>query len=239
MIPRRTFLFGAGAAPLFAAGFWKKKKFPDWTEEEVRQMLSDSPWAKPVRVTVRVDSPPDRGPVTWKDLGIPGSGGTPTVPGGSPVGGIGAPPKKKQVHAAVTIRWASALPVKQAQMVRKYGAEAQSSFEARRFLERQESHYIIEVIGLPPILAYRGADFLADQLKRSSMLIPRGKKPILARYVEIPPFGAYLSITYRFPRTTPIVLADKEVEFFTDAGMVKLKKKFSLPSMLFEGGLAL
>lgn len=239
MISRRVFILAAGGAPLVAADFWEKKKFPDWSEEEIRQMLGDSPWAKPLAASIRVDKPPDRGPVTWKDLGIPGSGDTPTVPGGSPVGGIGAPPKKKQVHADITIRWASALPVKQAQMIRKYGSEAQSSFEARRILEREESHYTIEVIGLPTIVAYKGANMLAYELKQSSTLTPRGKKPIAPGYVEIPPFGAYLSITFRFPRTEPIALADKEVEFISDAGMVKLKKKFDLKAMVYEGRLEL
>ncbi len=31
---------------LFAADFWERKNFLDWSEKEVAEMLSHSPWAK-------------------------------------------------------------------------------------------------------------------------------------------------------------------------------------------------
>lgn len=44
---------------LFAAPFWETKAPADWTEEELRQMLTDSPWAQMVSAPDRsVPSPP-------------------------------------------------------------------------------------------------------------------------------------------------------------------------------------
>ena len=39
-------------AALVAADFWEEKDFTTWSDEEVREMLTDSPWAKSVRITV-------------------------------------------------------------------------------------------------------------------------------------------------------------------------------------------
>lgn len=44
---------------LFAAPFWETKAPADWTDEELRQMLTDSPWAQIVRGVGRgVPAPP-------------------------------------------------------------------------------------------------------------------------------------------------------------------------------------
>ena len=48
-IGRRAFVTGLGfaaAAYGWAKDFWNDKKPSDWTEDEVQQMLTKSPWAK-------------------------------------------------------------------------------------------------------------------------------------------------------------------------------------------------
>ncbi len=39
-------------AALVAADFWKEKDFTTWSDQEVQEMLTDSPWAKQVRLLV-------------------------------------------------------------------------------------------------------------------------------------------------------------------------------------------
>src|SRR3954468_17261823 len=38
------------ASLLFAADFWDKKKFPDWSAKDAQKMLKESPWARPVEL---------------------------------------------------------------------------------------------------------------------------------------------------------------------------------------------
>src|SRR5690348_6875164 len=48
-INRRAFVTGLGfAAAAYGAAkdFWNEKKPSDWTEEEIQEMLTKSPWAK-------------------------------------------------------------------------------------------------------------------------------------------------------------------------------------------------
>ncbi len=40
------------AAALVAADFWEEKDFTTWSDTEVQEMLTDSPWAKQVRIIV-------------------------------------------------------------------------------------------------------------------------------------------------------------------------------------------
>ena len=50
---RLMFLLGISAA-LFATGEqpWKDKPLSDWTEDEAKEVLTDSPWAKTVHPTM-------------------------------------------------------------------------------------------------------------------------------------------------------------------------------------------
>ena len=47
------------------------------------------------------------------------------------------------------VRWFSSIPVKQAMVRSKYGSEAATAQEAIEYLARQETHYIVAVVGLP------------------------------------------------------------------------------------------
>ena len=73
-----------------AAGdrFWEKKQAADWSEKEVAALLSDSPWAKTVKLSIEKSGSPD-GPGPGGGGGNPGSLGA-SLPGGIS-GGISLP----------------------------------------------------------------------------------------------------------------------------------------------------
>jgi len=49
----RVVVFAFSALSLAAASeAWKQKEFPDWTEEDAKQVMTDSPWAKTVTPTL-------------------------------------------------------------------------------------------------------------------------------------------------------------------------------------------
>ena len=94
---------------------WKDSPFPNWSEDSVLRLLTDSPWAKPKSIHFTWTKREDQ-PISYKD--IPGADPNPTIKGGSPVGGIGAPKSKLPDKADIIIRWVSALPERHAKALR-------------------------------------------------------------------------------------------------------------------------
>ncbi len=78
-----------GAVLLFAADFWEKKPYTEWTEKEARRVVTDSPWARNANVTFGGGV----GDTGEGGMGRPGGGmGGPGGGGmGGPGGGMGGP----------------------------------------------------------------------------------------------------------------------------------------------------
>ncbi|MCP5115551.1 MAG: hypothetical protein GY953_32390, partial [bacterium] len=45
-------MLSLGALLLYGADFWEKKELKDWSEKDVKKMLTNSPWAKGVDITM-------------------------------------------------------------------------------------------------------------------------------------------------------------------------------------------
>lgn len=243
-ISRRVFLSVLGVTPAAAAGFWQKKKFPSWSQKEVRRMLTDSPWAKTRTVPLAVEGKLERNPETWRELGIPGSGlDEPGMgigqPGHSPVGGIGAPRSVIASNADLLVRWSSALPVRQALVMHRLGPQQTSSAEAKQILEPDEADYVVEVFGLPAIAAHRGAQLLQREIYRTAWLRTKTGRVLRAGSVYAPIEGLHVAITIRFPRKVPIVLEDKYIDCHADAGVFVFTRRFNLGPMVYQGALDL
>src|SRR5580658_821099 len=88
------------AVGLWAADFWQAKPFTEWSDKDVTKMTTNSPWAKEFSVEMPGGAEGGKG---GKSGGKRDGGQT-----GSPDAGGGAP------SLTLTIRWVSALPVKQA-----------------------------------------------------------------------------------------------------------------------------
>lgn len=242
-LSRRALLFLLAGSRLAAAPFWRKKPFLDWDADEVRRLLTDSPWAKSMTISVDLNPPSVRKPPPRGSLGLPGTesapaGGTMRV-GGSPVGGIGVPRAAVRTDAQLTIRWSSALPEKQAAAVAKYGAKAATLPEAKQLLEPEKHFYVIETTGLPAMVAYMGAQSLAYELRQTIRLRTGSGRIIPADSVYIPVRGARLDIIARFSRSKPITLKDKKVEYRITTKMFRFKQEFKLKSMVYHGHLEL
>ena len=173
-------------ALLFASGLFlfgarlleTKKKFPDWTEKEAKKMVEDSPWAVPVEVAMggggggggmgggggRGGGGGGRrgggggGGIGDASSGGAGGGGGDEGWGGG--GGGGMPGGAPRPAMTVIMRWHSALPIKQAVAVIRFGAEAGTTADAKKFVERVETHYVLGLTGLPPQMARMNPDQL-------------------------------------------------------------------------------
>ena len=101
----------------------------------------------------------------------------------------------------------------------------------------EETFYRLTLVGLPREVAETLADLAVvrenTQLKRS-----RGTA-IQASDVRLVFNGDLLDVEFRFPRVEPIRLEDREVEFESRLGQVKIAKKFKLQDMVVDGELQL
>jgi hypothetical protein len=201
--------------------FWNEQKPSDWTDAEIHQLLNQSPWAKEGSIS---------------DTTRRGSLGSPAAGGGAGVGGGGrrtarstastrtsTPGTGPQVTWKATVRWESALPVREALH--------------RGAPDPLPEDYILNVFGEVP-----GAD--PDSgfaiLKDNTTLEHKGDQIKLNR-IELAPGNSVseAGTLFYFSRLLALKLEDKEAIFTTQLGPLKVKCKFPLKDMLYRGNLEL
>jgi uncharacterized protein (DUF924 family) len=240
----------AAAVILCAADFWVAKPYTEWSEKETGKMITDSPWAK--RVSISMGMMPQMGGGAGRRGGRGGGfgGGVPSTadasgganPGAGGPGGFDSTANDSQLAAPTidfNIRWQTAAPVKQALMKMKYGAETAGSEEAKQFLAQEEKSYVVVLSGLPRMAFGRGGPDAAERFKASVALQRKGKDPIPCEKVQMVPRQERLELYMVFPKTDPIALEDKEVEFVAKVGENTIKQKFRLKDMVFNNKLEL
>lgn len=224
---RRTFLTGlaiAAAAHGGAKDFWNERKAAEWTEDEIQQLLTRSPWAKEATIFDSathkgVSSAPYAGGIYGPGYETPDGKSLPSVRG---LKGWGA-----------TVRWESALPVREA-------AKVSASPDSGK-------NYIIALVGEIPAASVPSDDDDAaerqrklDILKESTRL-ERKDDPLELQRVKIAPRTSRSpsGTLYYFSRALPLTSEDKQVTFVTKVGPLEVKCKFTLRDMLYRGKLEL
>ena len=249
-----------GSAGLRAADFWKEKEYKQWKPKNVHKMLTKSPWAQNVSLDAmrmrrealaNIEGDPDQpqgggGGAGAADppSGSVGSGGGFGAPSGGPgfsgpglagrrpgAGRQGPPPIN------VTVRWASALPVKQAIIRSRYPGDFEESEKDKQLLNMKDEQYVVLLSGLPSRMARALKN--TDRIKQMTALHRKKKDPIPASSVEVLPRDQFLEIFLFFPRTEAIALEDKDVELRSQVGPFKIKRKFKLKNMVFKDKLEL
>jgi hypothetical protein len=209
---------------------WKTKQVPQWDEEDARQVLTNSPWAK----TVVAGVIPELTPAQRRDGGAPGGGkggGLKALEGITLMGSGGRPRKPENTSNArttVTLRWESAFPIRAAEMkAHELGAP-----------DLEGNEYALAVYQVPGLKADEKT--LAGELKRIAVLKRDGKKDLKPSRVEIfPQAGGLTIVVYLFPRSGEITIADERVEFVAQIGRLYLTQYFYPAQMEFQGKLAL
>ncbi len=226
---------------------WKTGDAKDWTSRDVERVLADSPWAQSAGASFALaedNTPPPPPAIDTPQAGMqsPHNGST----DGRWDGGVSRVNRNGPPTLDVTVRWDSALPVRQA-LERSHPAVAYTPDQLRK-------DYIITVIGLlpagrygrPATLATSSSDEMEDArnpeqmlegLMRYSMLFPHGKPGIRADDAKLD--NATGTVHIFFPRANAITTSDKEVTFQMRFGSLTVVKKFRLKDMLYHGDLAL
>jgi len=245
-ISRRSFLAIVVATPLIAGDSWDEQDFPNWKPQTVDRLLTDSPWARPLTVPFEYQPQPRQLQADLSDIEIPGG----TTGSGWPRGGTGRSPRAAgsgqtpgrypvRTEVYLTIRWSSALPIRQALALERWTREGLDSAEAKEFLERREPEYVVEIFGLPARMVPQGTRRLEEELSSSVRLSVKGHRPIRATGASVPEYGEHLSVQLRFPRDESITADDGTLEFAGAAGPMKIETRFKLKEMVYRGRLEL
>jgi len=243
----RRFFFAAGALAPLAARNWERASFPDWSDEHVDKILTDSPWARPVTLPFKFSAPARRPyvasefaqigeplglPKGWPGSSTPGSGNrTPRIDDGN------APPVQTEIY--LTMRWASALPVRQAMALHQYGRSGLGSAKAVELLRGNQGEYVFEVAGFPAGMVVQGTRRFEAELVESATLVVKGRKAIRATAASMPEHGNHLIATIRFPRFENLSESEGLIEFAAKAGPMEIGQKFKLRDMSYKGRLEL
>jgi hypothetical protein len=246
----------AAAGALTAADFWQSKKYTEWSDKEVEKMLKDSPWAKTVQMEAggggggggkgggsRMPGMGGGGRGGGGRGGGGGLGGGDGMGGNDPMGmpgagGGGGGGQSRQVFN-VYMRWLSAIPIKQAMARARYGSEAADNPDVQRSLAREETHYVIVLLGVPA----RFARARPEQVKKNAFLNVKGKEPIAAADVKQDLRETGVNMVLYFPKgengSGALAVEDGDVELALKLGAANIKQKFKLKNMVVNGKLAL
>ena len=218
------------ASALFAGVFWDQTGPESWTQAQVEELLTDSPWAKPANVKFLGD----RGGSGVPGVGLPGgrgrSGGGSRIPGGGgwpgAGGGIGFPwtNQARDSDNEATVVWTSALPIRQA-LARIGVVEQLRDVHAKDF-------YIVTVDGLPFALAPLAET--PDLFRRSARLELESGAAIRAERVEVRPRPGAPAIELYFRRDEAASTAEKTIAFVMTAGEYSIEAKFKPSEMVYR-----
>lgn len=249
-------LCGSSALLVWAAPPWLNKDFKDWTEKDASALMTESPWAKvmplpstdrPEQVIVEGTANANGGPPATATLGNNNGSGANT---GSGTGSEGPNPTTARttvltpsagspstgapaIQPSVTIIWASALPIRLAQLKVRTHDSAPTEVQMAAAAKPRENYSIV-VLGLPEPNDLAQVDALAS----TASLNGHGKDLRCSRS-EFRKFDNRNIYIFRFPKTSQFSLDDREVEFRVTLGRMQLKKKFDLRDMVYHGKLEL
>ncbi|MBV9403901.1 MAG: hypothetical protein JO211_01050 [Acidobacteriaceae bacterium] len=252
---RHGLLFLMTFAVAYAGQPWTKDS-KLWSAGDAQRILADSPWAQPASASfapVQSDEPPPPGPLPGAAQA--GMSGSSVSTDGKWDGGVGKIPATGTPSLPITIRWESALPVREALLrLQGTGTTDNAAFTAAQ----AQRDYIITVIGLVPAGRYRSAgqidttsrsdddgsstepydpEHMLEGLMAESRLMPRGRKALAPEDVKLDAATGVLHLF--FPRTQRIALNDKEVVFAARFGSMTIQRRFRLKSMTYKGTLEL
>jgi hypothetical protein len=243
---------------LYASEFWNKKDPSQWTGEEIDELTSKSPWAKPVTAQFAPGSnngangqgsgyPRNRGGMGGPGIGIGGIGlGMPRRGGmGGPGGG-----NSQTSNYKGTVRWESAKPILDALKTPLPEAFANRYVIAVRDIpllrnqQRSQTSNSDDSDQDAPKLSTPDTDDSTlsqrdiDELKVMSSLQLKGKDSAQAGVVQqMTPGGTYFLFGFA-KEFLDFGKKDHELIFSTQLGKLMVKAKFDPSEMLYHGTLA-
>ena len=218
---------------------WKSKPAAQWTEEDAKQVLAASPWAKEIRATITRRLTEDQlreggqmgQPRGIGNEGVDPKGSGPKVSPNIFTGPGGNDRSSRSLPQSITLRlrWETALPVRLAEL-KSHEIEPPTV---------EGDGYSIAVYGVP------GGDFkgdptkLGEPLKSLAALKREGKRDVRPIAVEVFLRENSVVVVYVFPLSAEISRKDRQIRFEAQIGRIVLAQDFDLSEMEFVGKLEL
>ncbi len=238
---RMSWLLSAGVVVLIAADpTWKSKPMSDWTEQDARQVITDSPWARTVEGVIGALQTEDERR-EGGNMGLPKGIGydgfsddrprpqRPTSP--LDVVKPESPISKTRPLIRLQLRWESALPIQVGELKSHVVAPPTSADSGEG--------YIMAVYGIPNANVKGDPRTLGEPLRSQAVLKREGKKDVKPSSVEVFQREDGLVIVYVFPLSAEITRKDQIVEFQARIGRVGVAQHFIVGDMEFQGKLEL
>ncbi len=212
---------------------WQKKPADQWSQDDVRQVLNNSAWAKRVKVRYIEVASPRTGGGTQPMPGpfpSPSPGGTPPIgiPGGRGPGSQG--PTGIRTASDVLVRWQSASVVQQA--FKKAGIEQSAGSDL------SEENYLIAAVGMPDLgTGFEDAEDaqIKSRLRDGARLFVGNKRSIIPSRVRADMLDDGWTILYIFPRSEVGPLGDEKVKLLARVGPAQFSAEFKTKDMEFGG----
>lgn len=238
-LPQSLCLIVAMPYLIAADPVWKSKPASQWTEEDARQVLTKSPWAREIRATITRR-------LTEEQLREAGQMGQPRGVGNEGVDPKGSGPKvspniltgpggddrsRRSLPQSITLqlRWESALPVRLAELKSREVEPPTLAGDG----------YSIAVYGVPSGDFKGTPEHLGEPLKSLATLKREGKKDARPVRVEVFQRETGVVVVYLFPLSAEITRKDGRIRFEAQIGRIVLAQDFDLSEMEFRGKLEL
>jgi hypothetical protein len=211
---------------------WKNKQYAEWTEDDAKEVMTNSPWAKSVTATPVKPNGQTGQPHTHRTrIGIGGFGIGRSGSGGAGRRGHddGASKASPDQPATLTLRWESALPMREAELkARDIGAP-----------DVADDFYAIAVYGIPRGMIADDSKQTQDELKRLAVLKREGKKDLKPTRVDILLRDSGPLVVYFFSKSAELNWRDHGITFEAQISRLKFSQAFSTDDMTFHGKLEL
>jgi hypothetical protein len=235
----------AAAAIAWAGGDpWRTKPFDQWTEKDVQDILSISPWAK-VQVKPQGAWRPDGMSQMSGSLSAPGGSSDKTkVSSGSVPGQAGATEKEDEAaanQASYSVFWWSSRTIRAASFRRAVLKGTMTEADAEKTLANIPDDYMILVQGTNmQIFQHRGEQAFE---KTAYLTVKKTKEKLYPTKVDFlkTSDGTVNGAIFYFPRKSangePSISSDeKEIDFYLQMGDAKLMTYFDPRKMVDSKG---
>jgi hypothetical protein len=258
MTTKRSWILAAAAVVALTAGdlAWKDKQVSEWSDDDVQQILTSSPWS---RMSVpELTRSQDQGRGMGRRGGMGGSGGGIGMGGGgmggggwggrgggggyggaggnNGNGGYGGGQQRRDdddsdQNSSGSSSQSRNVTVRWESALPVQDALLKSKETGTPSID--DDHYAISVIGVPNRIANN------DSAKPKAELKREGKKTIKSSDARVIARDKGSEILFLFPRSQEITAQDKQITLEAHIGRMKVTQSFYLTDMNYRGKLAL
>ena len=195
--------------PAHQSDFWVSKDPSQWTAQEIDRLVTNSPWAREIKVGADGMSNGGR-----RGLRLPRLGGSRYLPGnGSKVDSSPVP------RFDAVVRWESAAPILEALKTPLPGA--------------LDDHYVIGLCGIPPLAGS------IDDVTSITAVEVQGRPAVQAGTGLIAPGTNTQTLLFGFSKDQlALSRDDNEIVFRTQIGRAPVTARFYPKDMIYRGELA-